>query len=257
MMFAMKRRTTSRDWLPMARSTGAAASEIPTGAAFRPEWIDFQNGIRVGNIEPHERITQILKYHLEQRHRTPFVTDRWGRGVYWQWICWVPKANRLAKPISSKINFGSAKFFISVEQEEKIFKAGFQIERGYTRGPPPFPGCLLAKDWDWYRLIKQCRAGTVLDAELRRLLKREGFLAEVGNWETNPVLTGKNYTSARQIRDAARKFHGRQWVGFQCYYPMPAAEVSACTGLELVNAMTGIFSEVTPAMNACMQVALA
>ena len=74
---------SAKDLLPRAKSS-AGAAELPTGEAFRPEWIDFEHGIRVGNLEPHERITQILKFHLESRHRTPFVTDRWGRGVYWQ-----------------------------------------------------------------------------------------------------------------------------------------------------------------------------
>src|SRR5260221_14365534 len=89
----MKRRTFTKDWLPLAKGAGRVA-ELPTGEAFRSEWIDFQRGIRVGNIEPHERITQILKFHLEQRYRTPFVTDRWGRGVYWQWICWLRSEER-------------------------------------------------------------------------------------------------------------------------------------------------------------------
>src|ERR1017187_10710498 len=92
----MKRSASAKDWLPLAKGTGPMA-ELPTGEAFRSEWIDFQRGIRVGNIEPHERITQILKFYLEQRYRTSFVTDRWGRGVYWQWICWLPdrKSTRL------------------------------------------------------------------------------------------------------------------------------------------------------------------
>jgi hypothetical protein len=78
------RKTPSQeDWLPLSRSQ-KAVSELPTGEAFRPEWIDFERGIRVGNIEPHERITQILKFGLEKRHGVKFVTDRWGRGVYWQ-----------------------------------------------------------------------------------------------------------------------------------------------------------------------------
>ena len=76
----MKRKPSTRDWLPLARSD-AGPGEQPTGEAFRTEWIDFEHGIRVGNLEPHERITQILKYHLEQRHGTRFITDRWGRGV--------------------------------------------------------------------------------------------------------------------------------------------------------------------------------
>ncbi len=248
----MKRRSSSKNWLPLAK-TQERAGELPTGEAFRPEWIDFAHGIRVGNIEPHERITQILKFHLEQRYRTPFVTDRWGRGVYWQWICWLPRANREAKPVSNKVNFGCAKLFSSVEQDTKIFKSGLQIERGYAAGPEPYPGCLLQPDWDWHRLMK---ASAALDKELHRLLCREGFVAEVGDWETNAVFTRQNFKSARQIRDAARRYSKREWAGFQLYYPMPEREVRACTGLELVKAVCGVFTEVIPAMNLCMQVAL-
>jgi hypothetical protein len=94
----MKKKVSSRDWLPLARGGEAAGGEVPTGEAFRPEWFDFEHGIRVGNLEPHERITQILKHHLEQTHGTRFITDRWGRGVFWQWICWLPVADRAEKP---------------------------------------------------------------------------------------------------------------------------------------------------------------
>jgi hypothetical protein len=229
---------------------------VPTGDAFRPEWIDFSHGIRVGRLEPHQRITQILKYHLERAYGTPFVTDRWGRGVYWQWICWLPRANREAKPISRAVNFGCAKLFIAAEQSERVFKAGLQVERGYAKGPEPYPGCLLKKDWDWHRLMAQCADGTALDRELRRLLGREGFTAEIGDWEANAVFTRKNFRSARQIRDAVRGCSSRDWVGFQLYYPMPAREVKRCTGYELVRAVCGVFSEVVPAMNACMQISL-
>ncbi len=248
----MKRNATTRDWLPLARRE-KSASELPTGEAFRPEWLNFAHGIRVGNLEPHERITQILKYHLETRYRTPFVTDRWGRGVFWQWICWLPRANRAAKPISHDVNFGCAKLFISVEQDEKIFKSGLQIERGYAVGPEPYPGCLLKPDWDWHRLMKP---STALDDELRRLLCREGFVAEVGDWDANAVFTKKNFQSTRQIRDVAKKYSKREWAGFQIYYPMPATEVRSCTGIELVKAICGVFTEVVPAMNACMDVPL-
>ena len=251
----MKTKSSAKDWLPLARSAGAGA-EIPTGEAFRPEWIDFEHGIRVGNLEPHERITQILKYHLEQKHGTRFITDRWGRGVFWQWICWLPVANRAAKPLSGAVNFGCAKFFISANGEKGVFQIGLQIERGYAQGPAPYPGCVLETDWDWHRLVKQAADGTVLDRELRRLLQREGFVVEVGDWGDNTVLTAKNFTSARQVRAAARKATPGNWAGFQLYYPMPAAEVRACTGYELVQAICGAFAEVTPAMNACMQVPL-
>ena len=252
----MKRSASAKDWLPLAKGSGRMA-ELPTGEAFRSEWIDFERGIRVGNIEPHERITQILKFYLEQRYQTSFVTDRWGRGVYWQWICWLPRANREAKPVSNKVNFGCAKLFISADTDTKIFKSGLQIERGYTQEPEPYPGCLLKPDWDWHRLIKQCAAGTELDAELRRLVKREGFVVEVGNFEANAVFNARNFKSARQIRDAAKKYPKKtEWAGFQLYYPMPKREVRASTGYELVKAICGVFAEVTPAMNCCMQVPL-
>lgn len=251
----MKRKASTKDWLPLTRSKGAAG-DIPTGEAFRPEWIDFEHGLRVGNLEPHERITQILKHHLEQTYGTGFVTDRWGRGVYWQWICWLPRANREAKPISNGVNFGCAKLFITTDREPDVFKSGLQIERGYAQGPEPYPGCLLQEDWDWHRLVKQCAAGTVLDRELQRLLKREGFVAEVGDWEANAVFNAGNFKSARQIREALIPYPAREWVGFQLYYPMPASEVRDCTGYELIQAICGVFAEVIPAMNACMQIAL-
>ena len=69
---------------------------------FRPEYLDFQRGIRVGHLEPHQRITQILKHTLQDRYQEDFVIDRWGRGVYWQWICFLPKANRIAKPRAAR-----------------------------------------------------------------------------------------------------------------------------------------------------------
>jgi len=249
----MKKKPSSRDWLPLARTEGVAA-ELPTGEAFRPEWIDFDHGIRVGNLEPHERITQILKYGLEQRYGTPFVTDRWGRGVYWQWICWLPRANREAKPVSSHVNFGCAKFFISADREGSIFQSGLQIERGSVRADSGIPGT-LAKDWDWHRLIRQCEGGTALDREIGRLVRREGFTARLIGGIT-ASFTAENWESSRQIPQAAKKAPPDQWEGFQLFYPMSAGEVRGCTGHELVQAIFGVFGEVTEAMNQCMQVRL-
>ena len=251
----MKQKATARDWLPLAKTT-KVLGQPPTGEAFKPEWIDFKHGIRVGNIEPHERITQILKYHLERRYGTPFVTDRWGRGVYWQWICWLPKANRLAKPLSHDVNFGCAKLYITADDSPRVFKAGLQIERSYAKGPEPYPGCLLKKDWDWHRLLAQCRTGSALDDELQRLIRREGFVAEIGDWEANTIYTRRNFRSASQLREVLRKYPVNEWVGFQLYYPLTERELRACTGYELVQAMVGAFTEVVPAMNLCMQVRL-
>jgi hypothetical protein len=249
----VKRRPTQKDWLPLARAEKGAA-EIPTGEAFRPEWIDFDHGIRVGNLEPHERITQILKYGLEQRHGTPFVTDRWGRGVFWQWICWLPRANREAKPVSHGVNFGCAKFFISADRELKTFQSGLQVERGALREDPEIPGT-LQKDWDWHRLMRQCEGGTVMDREIGRLVRREGFTARLvgGLTESFPA---DAWESARQIRRAARRAPPDQWEGFQVFYPMSEKEVRSCTGLELTRAVMGVFAEVTECMNQCMQIRL-
>jgi len=252
---AMATRRNISDWLPLAKA-GLGATDTPTGEAFRPEWIDFENGIRVGRIEPHERITQILKFHLEQTYGTRFITDRWGRGVYWQWICWLPRENRTAKPVSNDVNFGCAKLFISVDRNQRIFKSGLQVERGFARGRGHYPGCKLKRDWDWHRLMKQCAGQTVVTRELRRLLKREGFTVEIGGWEARAVFNAANYRTPGQIRSAVARCDPREWAGFQLYYPLPESEVRGCSGYELVKAITGVFGEVVPVMNACMQISL-
>jgi len=251
----VKKRPTSRDWLPLARAD-RRAGEIPSGAGFKPSWIDFERGIRVGNLEPHQRITQILKYGLEQRHGVKFVTDRWGRGVYWQWICWLPRPNREAKPISSGTNFGSAKLFITINRRERSFQCGMTVERGYVSGRPSIPGILLKRDWDWHRLMKQCAAGTPVDAELRRLVIREGFHASVTRSRGTAVFTEKNFKNAGQIRAAARNAPPADWAGFSLFYPMPEKEIRSSSGFDLVQGIFGAFAEVTPVMNLCMQVPL-
>ncbi len=250
-----RHKPTDRDWLPLARR-GDGAGELPTGEAFRVEWIDFDHGIRVGHLEPHERITQILKFHLETRHGTPFVTDRWGRGVYWQWICWLPRANREAKPVSHAVNFGCAKLFVSVEREERVFKAGLQVERGYAAGPEANKPWGLRDDFDWHRLVQQCRAGTILDREVRRLTRDEGFVAAVLGEQDDGGFTERRFVSAASMKTALQTCSPRHWAGFQLYYPMRESEVRACTGLELIKAVCGVFREVVPAMNSCQQVPL-
>jgi len=107
------------------------AKETPLGVcpAFKRSFLDFERGIRMGRLEPNERITQIVKAHLVARHNQPFVIDKWGRGRWWRWICWLPRANRDAKPISSGYNFSCAKFFLSVDAGDRCLQAGLQIER--------------------------------------------------------------------------------------------------------------------------------
>ena len=121
------------------------ALPVPAAAvAFRPDYLDFRRGIHVGNLEDNERITRILKLALESRYAQPFVTERWGRGVYWQWIGYLPRANREAMPLSSHVSFGCSKFFISVDTEEKLFKCGMQVERGYRESAARLPRVPIA-----------------------------------------------------------------------------------------------------------------
>jgi hypothetical protein len=248
------KRSDLKTWLPLSR--GGSSAELPTGAAFRNECIDFEHGIRVGNLEPHERVTQIFKYLLENRHHQPFICDRWGRGVFWQWICWVPRKNREAKPVSHAVNWSSAKFFISVDQDDKLFKAGVQVERGPAEGPEEFPGCVLKPDWDWNRFVTGLRAGSELERELLRLVRKDDFIARIGDWERMHLFDAKNFRAARQLRDALKSVGARDWVGFQLYYAFAEKEVRAMSGEELVNAVAAVFAETVAAMNCCMQVPL-
>ena len=236
----------------MKPERNAAPSPATLGRAFRTAWIDVDRGIRVGNLEPHERITQIIKSHLETGHGQPFVIDKWGRGAYWKWICWVPRHNREAKPISGGRNWCSAKFYISAFGRSEQFSAGMQVERGPAVGPERFPGCLLQDDWDWHRLVKQLRKGSVLDREMARLIREDAFEAWIGDATFN----ADNYKSAGQLKRALGKVEGREWAGFQLYYPMPEPDVHGMKGPEFIEAVCAVFAELTPAMNCVMEVAI-
>jgi len=224
-----------------------------TAIGFRPEFFDFQRGIRVGKLEDHERITRILKLALEARFQQPFITERYGRGMYWQWIGLLPRANRAAKPISSHVSFGCAKFFITVDTGERLLKCGLQVERGCAAGSSHFR---LQDDWDWHRLVKSLRSGSAMERELKRLL-REGFKLFAGSWQTDAGVFGQaDFAGAgrlRQVLEAAPKSH---WAGFQLYYPMSEDEVRGATGCDLVESILAVFDEVTPAMNLCMEIRL-
>jgi hypothetical protein len=140
---AQKIITTSRDARPPVVLPG-----LGVAVGFRPEFLDFERGIHVGNLQDNERITRILKLALEARYGQPFVTERWGRGVYWQWIGYLPRANRAAKPLSASVSFGCSKFFLTVDTDERLFKCGTQVERGYVRAPREYRYCQLRPDWD-------------------------------------------------------------------------------------------------------------
>jgi hypothetical protein len=95
-----------------------------------------------------------------------------------------------------------------------------------------------------------------MENEIRRLVCREGFRLHAGSWETAKQF-GKadlpEITALRRMLEAAPQDH---WAGFQLYYAMPEAEVQGAAGLDLIEAMLAVFSEVTPAMNLCMQIKL-
>ncbi len=226
------------------------------GAGFRPEFLDFRRGIRVGNLEPHERITQILKAALEARFAQPFLIERYGRGVYWRWIAWLPRAWRARKPLSFQTSFGCSKYFIMMDTDEQVFRAGLQVERGYVKAPPGGGAWQLAPDWDWHRLIAALRPRAALDRQLRRLLG-EGFRIFAGSWEAEAAeFCARDYPGAAALREALEAAPKRQWAGFQLYYPMTEADVRASSGAELVEAILAVFEEVTPAVNLCAEAPL-
>jgi hypothetical protein len=222
---------------------------------FRPEYLDFERGIHVGNLEENERITRILKLALEARYGEPFVTERWGRGVYWKWIGYLPRSNRAAKAISSSVSFGCSKFFLTVDTGERLFKCGMQVERGYVRAPREYRCCQLRSDWDWHRLVEALQPGGGLERELDRLVRREGFLLHAGGWEEQHFARA-GYPGVRKVREALEAAPKSHWAGFQIFYAMQESEVRGATGLDLVESMLAVFREVTPAMNLCMQIQL-
>lgn len=225
--------------------------------AFSPKFLNFDRGIRVGNLEDNERITRLLKVELEYRHQQQFVTERWGRGVFWLWIGLLPRANRNAMPVSSSVSFGCSKFFITVDTDERLFKCGLQVERGYIKAPRDFRSCELRADWDWNRLLKSLRTSSPMESELKRLVVREGFRIHAGGWEEGVKEIGRlNFQGAAQIRRILAKAPPRSWAGFQLYYPMKEKEVINTTGAELFEAMLAVFEEVTAAMNLCMHIQL-
>jgi hypothetical protein len=225
--------------------------------AFRPESIDFKRGIRVGHLEDNERITRLLKIALEHKHQQSFVTERYGRGMYWQWIGFLSRSNRAAKPISNRVSFGCSKYFISMDTSENIFKCGLQIERGYIKTPTENRHFELGPDWDWHRLVKSLNQGGPLTTELDRLILDDGFAVFAGSWESEGIsFSRKNPLDVAKLKKALKSAHADQWAGFQLYYPMSKREVQKSTGVDLVESILAIFEEVTPAMNLSMQVPL-
>lgn len=218
-------------------------------AAFHSEYLDFDRGIRVGHLDAEERITQIIKKRLAERHGARMICDRWGRGVYWQWICWVPEPNRRAKPSSSACNFSSAKFFVSIDREERVFQSGMQVERAPRRAAEDEEALTLEKDWDWHVLLRALRAEE-LPRRLRRLL-RDGFRIRVGSFDSLVEYDHRRW-DLDACRRKAQRFAPSAWGGFQLFWPMSEREVGGTAGPDMIDAIIAMFDEVTPAMNLCM-----
>ncbi len=234
-----------------ARSAASARQAIVAG--FRPEFLDFDRGIRVGNLEEHERITRILKTALEMRYEQPFVTERWGRGVYWKWIGFLTRANRSAKPLSSDVSFGCSKFFLMVDHDDRLFKCGLQIERGFLKASRESRAFQLRDDWDWHRLLAGLRPRSPLDEQIKRLLD-DGFRLYAGAWDGDSCdYSSSDYPGAAKLRRRLEAAAPNRWAGFQLFFPMTEDEVRGATGLDLVESMLAVFDEVAPAMNLCMQ----
>lgn len=227
-----------------------------TAIRFQNEYLDFHKGIRVGNLEDNQRITRILKLALESRYQEPFVTERFGRGVYWQWIGFVPRSNRSAMPLSSKVSFGCSKFYLTIDMEERLFKCGFSVERGMIEAPADFPKIQLMPDWDWHRLLAALKTGSPLARELKRLVAREGFVIDAGNWESRLKVNRSAFPGMAKLKKSLEEAAPASWAGFQVYYPMTEKAVRSSAGVDLIEAMMAIFEEVTPAMNLCMQIRL-
>ena len=244
------------------KSAAAGRPDILPGlgvpCAFRPEFLDFDRGIHVGNLTEHERITRILKLALEARYGQPFVTERWGRGVYWHWIGYLPRANRAAKPISSDVSFGCSKFFLSVDTEERAAKFGLQIERGFAKATREHRQFLLREDWDWHRLLAALRPRSAIASEIERLLLHEEFELHAGCWGGEASgYSEKNYPGPAKLRRVLEAAAKNDWAGFQLYYRMSESDVKASSGLDLVESILAAWREVVPIMNLCMQIEIA
>jgi hypothetical protein len=248
----------------MAKTRAAAEnrtdvlSGLGVPCAFRPELLDFDRGIHVGNLTEHERITRILKQALEARYGVGFVTERWGRGVYWHWIGLLTRANRAAKPVSSGVSFGCAKLFLSVDTDERAADFGLQIERGYVRAPSGYEAMQLAADWDWHRLVVALKPRTKLARELERLVVKEGFRVHAGCWDAGQSrFTAADYPGVTRLRKLLEDASKAHWAGFQLFYRLSESEVQGASGIDIVESILAAYREVVPVMNLCMQVGLA
>jgi hypothetical protein len=86
---------------------------------FRPEFLDFRRGIRVGNLEDNERITRILKLALGPLREPSSRAIRWRTGIG----SYVTRSNRGEAAVVTR-QLRLLKFFLAVEPEQCLLVAG-------------------------------------------------------------------------------------------------------------------------------------
>ena len=227
---------------------------LPDGSAFQAEWAEAGRGIRVGHLRPEERLTQILKFRLRELFGQDFAIDRWGRGTVWSTIWFVPKPNRLAKGYPGAGHFSSAKFYVGTHSSAEDVRAGFHIESGLARSPD-HPEHQRARNWDWHRFMRALRADAKLDAELRRLVRRDGFRVSLGFFERD-VLDPKTFRGSGSLLGAIRHMDRQGWIGVLVDYGWTNDDIAAMGGPGFVDAVVAVFLELVGVMNAALEVKL-
>jgi len=144
---------------------------METAIGFRPEYLDFQRGIRVGNLEERERITRILKIAGIALWRE-LRDGALGPGC-------LLALDRLCFAFQPCGQAGVGQGQLRLRQvlpldgpRGGLFQCGMGVERGYVKAPREARQCQLAEDWDWHRLIRALRPKSPMERELARLLAR-------------------------------------------------------------------------------------
>ena len=80
-------------------------------------------------------------------------------------------------------------------------------------------------------------------------------MVEVGNRENSGALKARSIELPGRFA-SPQIFLSHEWACLQFHYATLDREAHACAGYELAKAVTGVFKEVMPAMNCCMQIRL-
>jgi len=147
-----------------------------------------------------------------------------GRGVYWQWIGYLPRPID-GQAISSDVSFGCSKFFLTVDTGSSSSSA----VAGGTRlreGPPESRYCQLRADWDWHRLIQALKPGSAMERELERLVLHEGFMLHAAVGGAAGILRARRVSGRSEAAESARSRVPEPLAGFPALLP-DAGERSA------------------------------